>query len=163
MQYAEIKLKMIFKLRLGKMWHQEGNESMRVRYQTKQREEILAYLESVGGNHVTVHDICQYFEKDGISIGTTTVYRQLERLMEEGLIQKYIIDEKSAACFEYVGKDENCHHPVCFHCKCEKCGRLIHLDCKELEGIQEHMLKEHGFALNPFRTVLYGVCEQCAR
>ena len=134
---------------------------MRVRYQTKQREEILTYLESMSGNHVTVHDLCQYFEKDGVSIGTTTVYRQLERLMEEGLIQKYIIDEKSAACFEYIGKEENCHRPVCFHCKCEKCGRLIHLDCKELENIQEHILRQHGFALNPFRTVLYGICEQC--
>ena len=28
---------------------------------------------------------------------------------------------------EYVGGGEACQDPVCFHCKCEKCGKLIHL------------------------------------
>ncbi len=134
---------------------------MRVRYQTKQREEILSYLESVNGRHVTAQEICQYFEKDGVSVGTATVYRQLERLMGEGLVQKYVIDEKSAACFAYIDRKKSCHRPACFHCKCETCGRLIHLDCKELEEIQKHMLQKHGFALDSFRTVLYGTCERC--
>ncbi len=134
---------------------------MRVRYQTKQREEILSYLESVNGRHVTAQEICQYFEKDGVSVGTATVYRQLERLMGEGLVQKYVIDEKSAACFAYINRDKSCHHPACYHCKCEVCGRLIHMDCKEMEEIQRHLLKEHGFALDSFRTVLYGICERC--
>ena len=45
---------------------------------------------------------------------------------------------------------------------CEKCGKLIHLHCEELEGIGEHLLKDHGFTLNSMRTVLYGICEDCA-
>ena len=50
---------------------------------------------------------------------------------------------------------------TCFHCKCEKCGKLIHLHCEELQEIQSHLLGEHGFQLDPRRTVLYGLCEGC--
>ena len=47
-------------------------------------------------------------------------------------------------------------------CKCEKCGKLTHMHCEELEGIGEHLYEHHGFVLNPLRTVFYGVCEDCA-
>ena len=45
--------------------------------------------------------------------------------------------------------------------KCEKCGKLIHLHCDELEEIQTHILKEHRFKMDPMRTVFYGLCENC--
>ncbi|MBQ2313937.1 MAG: hypothetical protein II187_03455, partial [Treponema sp.] len=42
------------------------------------------------------------------------------------------------------------------------CGKLFHLECRELEDIQRHLAAGHGFALNPFRTVFYGLCSECA-
>lgn len=54
------------------------------------------------GKHVTVSDICKYFKSQGISIGTTTVYRQLDRMVEQGLVAKYVVDGTSSACFEYL-------------------------------------------------------------
>lgn len=135
----------------------------RHKYRTKQREVLLNYLESVPGVHITAHDVCMYFKSQGIAIGQATVYRQLENLVDEGIINKYIIDSNSPACFEYVGKDEHLDGEQCFHCKCEKCGKLIHLHCDELIEMQEHLQKEHGFQLNPMRTVFYGLCENCMK
>ncbi|MBR1472138.1 MAG: transcriptional repressor [Lachnospiraceae bacterium] len=132
-------------------------------YKTKQREELLEYLETVPGVHITVNDVCDHFHQSGRAIGTTTVYRQLERMVDEGLVSKYIIDGNSPACFEYLGAHVHRDSEVCFHCKCEKCGKLIHMHCDELKGIQEHLAGEHGFHLNPMRTVFYGVCEDCAQ
>lgn len=133
----------------------------RSKYKTKQREILLEYLESVPGIHITASDVCAYFKEQGASIGQSTVYRQLERLVEEGIINKYIIDANSPACFEYVGRDSHEAGEFCFHCKCEKCGKLIHLHCDELEAIQDHLHEEHQFRLDPVRTVFYGLCETC--
>ena len=58
----------------------------RSKYKTKQREILLEYLESVPGIHITASDVCAYFKEQGASIGQSTVYRQLERLVEEGII-----------------------------------------------------------------------------
>ncbi len=133
----------------------------RPKYKTKQREILIDYLESVPGVHITAADVCEYFKRQGATIGQSTIYRQLESLVDEGIINKYIIDGNSPACFEYIGADSHIDSDICFHCKCEKCGKLIHLHCDELKEIQGHLYKEHQFKMNPMRTVFYGLCEQC--
>ncbi len=130
------------------------------RYRTRQREDLISYFRTAPGQHKTAADVCEHFRQQGHVIGTATVYRQLERMVEEGILNKYIIDKNSSACFEYVDPDE-CHQPVCYHCKCERCGNLIHLECEELDFVKEHVLIEHGFTVDPKRTVLYGVCADC--
>ena len=130
-------------------------------YKTKQRDELLEYLKSMAGQHITVNSICAYFKQKGRPIGTTTVYRQLERMVSDGLVNKYIIDRNSPACFEFVAEQNHHEQETCFHCKCEKCGKLIHLHCDELMLIQRHLLEHHQFRLTPTRTVFYGVCAEC--
>ena len=130
------------------------------KYRTKQREILISYLEKTPGRHITAGDVCEYFKAQGAPIGQSTVYRQLESLVDEGVITKYSIDAGSPACFEYAGEHLQGGH-ICFHCKCEKCGRLIHLHCDELEEIQEHLSREHRFRLDPRRTVFYGLCDKC--
>ncbi len=130
-------------------------------YRTKQMTEILSYLQSMQGSHVTVHDIHEYFKSKNISVGTTTIYRHLDRMVAEGMVAKYVVDEKSSACFEYLGEGSHCHPTVCFHCKCEKCGKLIHLHCTELESVYTHLMRDHGFQVDAPRSVIYGICEDC--
>ena len=74
---------MIFKLEAREM-------SEKAQYRTRQITELENYLCSMEGKHVTVSDICKYFKSQGISIGTTTVYRQLDRMVEQGLVAKYV-------------------------------------------------------------------------
>ena len=133
----------------------------RSKYKTKQREILIDYFESVPGVHITASNVCEYFKKHGAPIGQSTIYRQLERLVDEGIIKKYIIDGSTPACFEYVGAGSHADADACVHCKCEKCGKLIHLHCDEVEVLQGHLLSEHQFKLDPVRTVFYGLCEDC--
>ena len=76
----------------------------KLQYRTKQMTELLTFLESVKGRHVTVNEICDALAQKGIAIGTTTVYRHLERLVEDGTVAKYVVDGTSSACFEYMGE-----------------------------------------------------------
>ena len=130
-------------------------------YKTKQQELLFSYLREMQGKHFTAEDVRAHFEAKKISIGIATIYRQLEKLVTEGRIQKYFIDEHSAACFEYAGEGCNASEQH-FHLKRELCGRLIHLECEELEELGGHLKTEHGFVINPLRTVFYGVCTDCA-
>ena len=130
-------------------------------YSTRHQEELLEYMKSTAGSHVTAGDICMHMRSSGRNIGTATVYRQLEKMVDEGIVNKYIIDEGSSACYEYAGS-EHCEGS-CYHLKCESCGRLIHLGCDEIGALNEHIKEYHGFTVNPRRTVFYGLCEECSK
>ena len=132
-------------------------------YKTKQQELILSYLKTTKGNHFTAEDVRNHFEKKDVSIGLATIYRQLEKFVADGILQKYVIDEKSACCFEYIGENADCAENRHFHLKCQNCGKLIHLECEELLEIKNHLEKSHGFLLNPLRTVIYGTCMDCRK
>ena len=133
----------------------------RSKYKTKQLESLIQYLKTMSGIHITAGDVCEYFRKEGKPMGLSTVYRRLEMLVDEGMLNKYFIDGNSPACFEYIDPDSHDTEEVCYHCKCEKCGKVIHLHCDELVCFQDHLHMEHRFKLNPLRTVLYGLCEDC--
>lgn len=134
---------------------------MKTGYRTKQKEVVLDYLKRLNGEHITAQDLCDCLTESGIKVGKATVYRQLERLVEEGLVYKYIVEAGTPACFEYVPEDSHDHHEVCFHCKCEKCGRLFHMHSDELEELTEELKANHRFAMDPRRTVFYGICDDC--
>lgn len=132
-----------------------------VRYNTKQREEILSFMKSMVGEHITVNDICRYFADTGTKVGITTIYRHLEKLVEEGVVKKYTLDNTTAACFEYIDTQNECKQNGCNHLKCIKCGRLIHLHCDELQLTEKHIFEHHKFKLDMTRTILYGLCQDC--
>ena len=60
------KMKMVFKLR------SEVIDLAKAPYKTKQMTELLTLLKSVQGSHVTVNDICEYFQKKGINMAPST-------------------------------------------------------------------------------------------
>ena len=137
--------------------------SSRSNYKTRQKAEIIEYLQSIPNHHFTISDIEEHFRNNAQQIGQTTLYRQIEHLVDEGLVNKYIIDSKTPACFEYMGEESHHETGSCFHCKCEKCGKLIHLHCEDLNNVEKHLLEHDHFVLDPRRTVFYGLCSDCAK
>ncbi len=146
-------MKTVFKLEVDPV-------AVKTAYRTRQQEELLGYLKATPGEHHTVAQIRDHFSFSDRPIGTTTIYRHLERLVDDGSVKKYVLETGDCACYEYVQEAGNCG--AHFHCKCEKCGRLIHLDCDELCGIREHLKGRHGFIWDSGKTVFYGICENCA-
>ena len=63
----------------------------KARYKTKQMTELHTFLQSVQGQHVTVQEIREYFKDREIAVGTITIYRQLEKMVKEGLVEKYVV------------------------------------------------------------------------
>ena len=130
-------------------------------YKTKQKEILLECLNENKDIHMTASDILVYLRAKGHTVGMSTVYRQLDKLAAGGYVRKYIIDESSPACYQYIGGTVDCTEH--FHLKCNVCNKLIHTDCSMMKKISEHLLESHGFAVDSSKTLLYGVCEDCAK
>ena len=133
----------------------------KVHYKTRQSREIAAYLQARPGQHVTAAELSAFFARQGRGMGKATVYRQLERLVETGEVTRYTVDGITGACYAYTGDGQTLCEDACYHCKCQRCGALIHLHCDEVERLRRHMLDHHGFALDSRRTVFYGLCAAC--
>ncbi|MBQ1538870.1 MAG: transcriptional repressor [Ruminococcus sp.] len=130
-------------------------------YKTKQGSDILDYMISTAGKHVNINDISEHFRKCGKSVGTATIYRHLDKLVRDGVVAKYVTDNTGSACYEYLDVG-SCRKADCYHFKCVGCGKLIHLECHEVNNFMTHLEQSHGFKIDPVRTVFYGSCADCA-
>lgn len=128
-------------------------------YKTHQRAVIENILKDNSDIHMTVDDIAAKLMSIGENVGRTTVYRTLEKLVNEGKVRKYTADKSDSACFQFLNDSGHCHEH--FHLKCTVCGELLHLDCQKIAELTNHISHEHGFTLDRGRTVLYGRCAKC--
>lgn len=129
-------------------------------YKTKQKSIIANMISKNDGIHYTVDSLTDLLNEKGESVGRTTVYRCLEKMVQDGKVRKYVRQSGESACYQYISSADDCKEH--FHLKCEKCGKLIHVDCKHMNELSTHIEKEHAFAVDRLKTVLYGVCGECS-
>ncbi len=130
-------------------------------YTTKQGQAVIDYLKSQEGKHPTAPQIAEHFTENETAIGRTTIYRQLDKLVRQGLVRKYIFDENIGACFQYVGED--CDTEEHYHLKCEKCGKLTHVENSTIPSVERGILANYAFEVDVGKTVFYGKCKSCSR
>ncbi len=128
-------------------------------YKTKQRSTVEECLKNNMNRHLTVDEIVEILKGSGADVGRTTVYRTLEKLVGENKVRKFSVPQGDSACFQYIDDSERqCIH---FHLKCNKCGKLYHMECEQMESLSSHIEAHHGFKVDSLKTVLYGVCREC--
>lgn len=129
-------------------------------YTTQSRSRILEYLKSQSTRTVDVSDIRRALATDGNEVNITTIYRYLDKLTSDGTVMKYVAENGTRAVYQYVGERRHCEDHL--HLQCTKCGCIIHLDCRFMDEIAEHVLREHGFSIQCRNSIIYGLCEKCA-
>ena len=116
---------------------------------TEQRAAILDAL-SASDRAVTAQEL--HGELDGV--GLATVYRNLQRLAEEGTAEALRRDNGEQA-FLICGGGH--HH----HLTCRVCGRVERVrDCR-LDDWAAAVAAEHGFGEVEHHAELVGVCDAC--
>ena len=125
-------------------------------YMTRQQQAVLKCIESCPGGRATAMALMQMLRQEAQTVGLSTVYRQLEKLVAQGKVHKLLTEE--GACYQYCDKTV---HRDCFLLQCEGCGAIFHMDCSHLGELYGHLLESHGFAINPRRTMFYGLCGKC--
>lgn len=131
---------------------------MKREYNTEQKRMITDYLKTHGDRHFTVEEISEAVGRQGA--GKSTVYRQISKLLEAGVIRRFESPSSSSFVYQYAGANEDCCRH--YHLKCVKCGRLIHMKCERLDEVREHIIRDHDFIIGYGSSVIYGECTSCA-
>lgn len=125
-----------------------------VKYLTKQRRQLIRYLEQHTDELLTAQDISQAL--NGISV--SAVYRNLSAMEEDGLLKRSIRENSREAFYQYIAA------PGCkdsLYLSCRICGKSIHLGDPETQQLLDSTLKTTGFQIDKSETILYGICADC--
>lgn len=128
-------------------------------YRTKGRQLILDYLEKTKERTVSVGEIQDFMEQQGNPVNVSTIYRNLDALVAQGQVMKFVSDKGDKSTYRYIEPEHECHKHL--HIQCVRCGKVIHLECDFMKSIEEHVYKDHGVTLLCNNSILYGICEGC--
>ena len=123
---------------------------------TKQKEEVIKFLENNKNKHLHVNDIQQGLEN---KVGLTTIYRILNNLNVEGLITKKPIENDQGFCYKY-NNEKNCSDEH-YHLICDKCDKVIHYENSKINKLCNSISNECDFKIRADKLTFYGICKNC--
>lgn len=129
------------------------------KYQTKQQQSIIACMKESMEDYIQIIELLEKLKLKGIHVGVATAYRNLNKLVEAGMVRKVSVDGIAGACYQYLSEEKT----EGFSLKCEKCNRIMNAECNHIVGLYDHIMEEHDFLINKDRTIFYGVCESCKK
>jgi Fur family transcriptional regulator, ferric uptake regulator len=121
---------------------------------TRQRD-LVAQTVLLAEDHLSVDGIRRRLRDKGERVGTATVYRTLDVLLESGLVRAHDFGEGFK---RYEPMPAQAHHE---HLICERCGRVVEFQNERLERMLPVIADEHGFQHDRHRVEIYGVCREC--
>ena len=124
-------------------------------YNTKQKDLILDIIKKEK-IQFTIKDI---YEKLGGSVGLTTIYRLVDKLVDENLLNKEI-GKDNITYYQYL---EHCEEENHFYLKCDECGKVMHIDCDCINDLSNHILNHHKFKTNKEHIIINGKCNKCIK
>jgi Fur family transcriptional regulator, ferric uptake regulator len=121
---------------------------------TRQRD-LVAQVVFLSEDHLSVEEIRRRLKQQGERVGTATVYRTLDLLVDSGLARAHEFGEGFK---RYEPMPAQADHE---HLICERCGRVVEFANERLERMLPVLADEHGFQHQRHRVEIYGVCRAC--
>src|SRR6185437_5694208 len=118
---------------------------------TKQASAVAAALASLPGFR-SAQEIHAALRRQGETVGLTTVYRHLQVLSEQGVIDT-IRDPSGESLYRQC--DTTAHH---HHLTCRECGRSVEVEGRVVEQWAEKVAAEAGFTSVNHTVELFGLC-----
>ena len=120
---------------------------------TKQKEIILDILKDKENMfHPTAGDLVKLVLDKYPSIGQATVYRNINKLVEEGILLKIPTNNN----FRY---DINTHTHA--HLTCKECGKVIDLFDGDYLSIVKNLESKYNVKIDDTNLVFNGLCDNC--
>ncbi len=107
-------------------------------------------LQTLEKHHVlSAIDIIACIQKEQKNVNKTTVYRAIDKLLEDGKICRQVFGN-DILMYELRHGD---HHD---HLVCESCGTVEAIPCQTMKK-----KNIDGFVVNHHHTTLFGTCKNC--
>lgn len=114
---------------------------------------VLSTLERAGG-FASAQEVYKLMQREGEKIGLTTVYRSLQSLVGENIVD-VLRREDGEAIYRLCG--ENHHH----HLVCKSCGETIEIEGGAIENWAKTVAAENGFRDIGHTAEIFGLCSNC--
>ena len=124
---------------------------------TKQGMAVRDTLRSAGGFR-SAQDVYADLRTEGETVGLSTVYRHLQALVDDGVVD-VIHTPEGEATYRYCGDPGPGHH---HHLVCRNCGRTAEVEGRVVERWAGEVADLHGYVDVDHTVELFGVCASCA-
>ncbi len=105
--------------------------------------------------HLSAEEVAQEVTAAGRKVGTATVYRTIDTLLESGLVVERDFGEGFR---RFEPARDIPHHE---HLVCTQCGKVEEFRDERLERMTTIVAESRGFARQRHRLVIHGVCKDC--
>lgn len=122
---------------------------------TRQRIALTELLESSPGFR-SAQELHSDLRDRGESIGLTTVYRALQAMADNGLVD--VLRSESGEAFYRACAAPHHHH----HLMCRECGYTVEVSGEVVETWAHETGRSHGFTELGHTVELFGRCGNCA-
>jgi len=137
----------------GRLQRELGERGIRL---TRQRRVLLQVMESAQ-RHMDADEILERAKKIDSNITRVTVYRTLELLKTQGLIDELDLLHLRGHRHFYESHGPRDH----IHVACLRCGKVREVESPLYEDLMKQLSKDCGIEISVARTEVGGVCEDC--
>ena len=120
---------------------------------SKSTSRVVSTLKQAGG-FASAQELHQLMIGEGNRIGLTTIYRALQNLHEEKVVD-LLRRDGGEAIYRLCGNEH--HH----HLVCKNCGKTVEISDNAIEKWASEVSEEHGFRDVGHSTELFGICSAC--
>ena len=120
---------------------------------TKQKEIILDTLQHMY-NHPTILELYAEVKKNDASIGQATVYRNISKLVDEGVIQRI-------TTYDGIERYDSNTIPH-YHFICQKCHKLYDLHDSILDDMVATVNQHNHMNIICVHLLIEGICCECS-
>jgi Fur family transcriptional regulator, ferric uptake regulator len=122
---------------------------------TRQAEALSAVLDGLPG-FCSAQQIHAKLRNRGEHVGLTTVYRHLQVLSEDGMVDA-IRDSSGETLYRKCRTDAHHHHLTC-----RNCGKSVEVEGRAVERWAEQVASEASFTDVGHTVELFGLCPDCS-
>ena len=107
---------------------------------------------------ISAPDLVKKLKVKFSTINKTTVYRQIDFLLERGLVEELMFND-GVRRYEIDEGKEHHHHLIC-----RTCQNIEDIVLKnDLKGEEKEIKQTHGFAVEKHTLEFFGVCKKCKK
>jgi Fe2+ or Zn2+ uptake regulation protein len=122
---------------------------------TKQKQLILSILKETD-RPMSINEIYLQVIKELPTIAKSTIYRNIDTLLCQDLIDKYHFNDTEVCYRIKADRSEHKHFVICDGCK-----KIFDLPSCPIHEI-EHDMEDEGFIIKDHQIQITGICKSCA-
>ena len=121
-------------------------------------QERLALFDEIFSQHkhIDAEELLAAMKSRSLKISRATVYRNLDLLVDCGLVRKQRLG-RDRFLYEHVHGGQ--HHD---HLVCTGCGRVVEFVSPGIVALQAEICRAHGFVPSRHTLQISGLCNECA-